>query len=250
MTGKANGPRNQLADNERKLGSEALKGEFVARHLPQSVDLIVACGMPRAGSTWLYNAVRLLMIASGKSVYSCWINDFDINAATRAEVVVVKIHDKSDALSRRARKILTCHRDLRDVARSAVDMEFVPSENVVVPYLRDCIEVHAFWVAKAHMDIRYEGINENAEGLIGEMMEVLGVVPSAAACGGIARSLARLESPAEVGAEGHDSTTLMHVRHRLDGRWGSWEGALGAHTVAAISVEFGEWLSRYGYIVG
>ena len=56
--------------------------------------LILSAGMPRSGSTWLYNAVRLLINSSFglKNNFSCgWIGDW--NDIPKKDVMLIKIHD-------------------------------------------------------------------------------------------------------------------------------------------------------------
>ena len=52
--------------------------------------LILIAGMKRSGSTWMYNAVRLMLKDAGKDVYGCWIDDYD--ESNTAEFHVVKTH--------------------------------------------------------------------------------------------------------------------------------------------------------------
>ena len=41
-------------------------------------QLILSAGIPRSGSTWLYNAARLLLSAGGQdSLEAAWIEDYD-----------------------------------------------------------------------------------------------------------------------------------------------------------------------------
>lgn len=215
--------------------------------LQQDVRVIVVAGMYRSGSTWLYNATRFLAMEAGNRVYSCWVSDFSIEQAAHAELVVVKIHDMSDALATRAWRIVTCYRDLRDVARSAIDMGTVESEEDVIPLLSDCVAQHKFWAQLAHADIRYEDIVGFAQKPLAELQTALDMPISHVACDRIAHALESLEEPNAVGSAGHDASTLMHTRHRFGGYPGRWMGALTSQTIESINTQFAEWLGRHGY---
>lgn len=99
------------------------------------MKVILAAGMVRTGSTWLYNVLRYAYLNAGQRVYGCYASDYVTE--TQADVHVVKIHNYDDELRRRADLIFTCWRDLRDVAASAVRKGWVTGDAAdLVPYLR------------------------------------------------------------------------------------------------------------------
>lgn len=97
--------------------------------------IVLAAGMARTGSTWLYNVLRYAYLNAGRTVYGCYADDY--RPETKADVHVVKVHNYDDELRRRADLIFTCWRDLRDVAASAVRKRWVTgAPEDLVPYLR------------------------------------------------------------------------------------------------------------------
>ena len=75
----------------------------------RSVHLILSAGMPRSGSTWLYNVIRLLISNSPQSVenfISGWVNDFDnvydLKKASYDKYILIKIHNYDEALVNQA----------------------------------------------------------------------------------------------------------------------------------------------------
>eukprot|EP00877_Chromochloris_zofingiensis_P010614 jgi/Chrzof1/5806/Cz16g16160.t1 len=89
-------------------------------------QLIVAAGPERSGSTWLFNAIRLLHKHAQIPLDSYWIhhlNDDKLTArgvgSSKHHTVLVKTHHWSDDWSlQRANHIFTTHRDLRQVLAS------------------------------------------------------------------------------------------------------------------------------------
>ena len=82
--------------------------------------IILSAGMPRSGSTWLYNAARLLLISSssvGNNLSSGWIED--LGTLSKKEVMLIKIHDLPKFLSKKSQIILYSYRDLRDALASS-----------------------------------------------------------------------------------------------------------------------------------
>jgi len=79
--------------------------------------LVVIAGAYRSGSTWMFNAVRLLMEESGRSVGWSgwpWVGD----PMESFDVAIVKEHRYRADLAARADLILTSERDWDDVAES------------------------------------------------------------------------------------------------------------------------------------
>ena len=92
----------------------------------QKGKLITCAGMERAGSTWLFNATRLLLMSSNKYVYGFWIDDFNfakfmLKAKLKSHLLL-KTHKYIDSLEKHSSIILTSIRDLRDVATSLARM--------------------------------------------------------------------------------------------------------------------------------
>ena len=79
--------------------------------------LIVTAGMPRSGSTLLYNTVRLLLERTGKlDIGAGWISDF--NSFKNHDLVILKIHSYEPVIANNAAMILYSYRDIRDALAS------------------------------------------------------------------------------------------------------------------------------------
>ena len=81
--------------------------------------LIIAAGFYRSGSTWQFNALRVICeLHFGKdNVYSCFSDHY--SPETRAEPIhIVKIHKWNEELARQADLVFTTHRNMEDVKGS------------------------------------------------------------------------------------------------------------------------------------
>lgn len=79
--------------------------------------IITIAGIRRSGSTWLYNAVRLLCEHSQKDVVTHnYVPDFeDMNPET---VYIFKMHKFRPAIANRSKIIFTSYRNLPDIKKS------------------------------------------------------------------------------------------------------------------------------------
>ncbi|CAK0798139.1 unnamed protein product [Prorocentrum cordatum] len=128
--------------------------------LPES-QLLLCVGPERSGSTWLYNAVRLLHIESRVPCDSYWIARLTREklaerlAARPPAVVCVKTHDWHagyEDLVGQASRVLLTHRDLRGVCASYRRVKW----DVGIPDAY--VESHMQWRRHHTMDIAFEDI--------------------------------------------------------------------------------------------
>ena len=215
------------------------------RDLLRNRKLVLAAGMYRSASTWLYNAVRLILEATNPNIYAFWIDDFDPERAARSDIFIVKLHDPNEELAFYAWRILTTHRDLRDVARSGRDMGLADSTESMVELLGRCVRNDDFWSARAHFDAAYEDIVSNPGAVVRKVGFTVGRPIQRSMEALIVNKLSSLQTPAN--AITYDKVTLIHPRHRFDGRSGSWRDTIDADTVARIEGEFGWWLKAHSY---
>jgi hypothetical protein len=205
--------------------------------------------MYRSGSTWLYNAVRLVLTrATAPGLAAGLIADKD--TLLIHETPVVKIHAFDEDLAARSGTIvLTSHRDLRDIIASLqrkfkMDFALAP--------LRETVESHARWSAVAAFDLHYEDLLVNRVLQVRKVAEALQLSPA---------TLAQLHFESiseEIDSERfletrracllpYDLTNLLHEGHITDGRHGSWKGYVPDEIVKAIETEFRPWLEARGY---
>jgi hypothetical protein len=202
--------------------------------------------MYRSGSTWLYNAVRLVLEeARVPGVTAGWIADREKILAARHSVL--KIHAYDEKLAEPGNIVLTSHRDLRDIAAS-LSRKF----SFTMETLQETVEAHARWAEVAVYDLRYENLLTDR---MRELRKVAGLLrlpePTVEALP-FESILGKLEgekfTEKRSTAQRFDSVNLLHDGHITDGRHGSWDGALSTESVREIEQKYRPWLTARGYL--
>ena len=207
-------------------------------------NLILCAGIPRSGSTWVYNATRLLFEAAGYITYGCWISEYDPSQSSA--IHVVKIHERNDELANKASAIFTSHRDLRDIAGSAWARKWVTDEPSTMQFVENAVVLHTYWLERGAHDLSYAEISdaplETIKRIAFRLGLVSGVDPSA-----VHDQLVNLPEFSSETRQ-YDPVTLLHRRHRLmGGRSGYFGEVLPPRIVSAIETRFGPWLRKYNY---
>jgi hypothetical protein len=205
-------------------------------------------GMNRSGSTWLFNAVRLLLARAGApDLAAGWVDD-------RAELLrhrtpVLKVHAfDPDLMARRwPCAVLVSHRDPRDVVASmARKFGCEPTADLA----RHIMGEYWRWARHALYDMRYETMMADGPGEVARVARALGLrdVDCAAVLADInALGSDAATQPPTTAADGFDRTSLLHPGHVTDGRHGSWRDQLPPDVAEQIELEFAEWMERRGY---
>lgn len=80
---------------------------------------ILIAGMMHAGSTRIYNLIRILFEKIGDyTIFATWIDDFDINKEYAEDVIICKAHDYDEKIGDLFDKIILPIRDPRDAVIS------------------------------------------------------------------------------------------------------------------------------------
>jgi FkbM family methyltransferase len=215
--------------------------------LSEKTKIVLAAGMRRSGSTWLYHATRLVMELGGGRTCARFIEDLQVGEAATADVVILKVHQPDEALAFRAWRIFTSHRDLRDVARSALDMGIVKDFDTLAAFLKQCIAEHSFWTHRAQMDLRYEDLLAgDTLAVIRSIAAVVEIPLTSEQIRSVGKKVDAIKEPYH---PPYENETHLHPRHRLDSRWGSWIEKLDAATTGKIEAKFENWLERHYYPV-
>lgn len=211
--------------------------------------ICLVTGMARAGSTWLFNAARLLLERAGRSpAAGAWPERAALLAAADC---VVKLHHVDEELAAQADVALTCHRDLRDVVASHYrKFGAKPSEPGAHSLLPEVLQRHDFWEARAGHDMRYEDLIADPVAELGRVAAALGLDPAGLDLATIAAEIAALRhDPARATEYGLDAVNLLLPDHVTDGRHGAWRDTLTADQVKEIEDGWGAWLAARGYAV-
>ena len=205
--------------------------------------IVLAAGMQRSGSTWVFNVARLILKNQNPSLKAAWIDHYVPGAETSA---LLKIHSPDAQWSERAETVLNCHRDLRDVIVSLHDCGWVNKEDkaAALAAAKTAREAHEYWSARSDIDLSYDEIINHS---------VISAQRVAKACGIALNPNEATEIIREVdglvdGVTTYNPENLLHPSHRRDGRLGRWVGNLDAVTAEAIVSENRDWFVRFGYL--
>ncbi len=202
--------------------------------------IILSAGMPRSGSTWLFNAARLLLQAHGDTS-SGWIGDWA--SLPRKPVMLIKVHDYDPFLARHARVILYSYRDIRDALASSKRMFHTEPTLALARHWLDC---DRRWREQATFTLRYESMMVDPSRSIAALARTLhlpGVDPKQ-----VHRQLAQLDyRPDRTEPGTYDHKTLLHPNHITDGRHGAWVGWLNPTLLHQLEDECADWLADNGY---
>jgi len=215
-----------------------MKPEYLAL-LPADKRLIVSAGAPRSGSTALFNILRLLLEQEGGALTTGWIHDL---ADPLEATVLVKVHRWEPALAKRANIALTCHRDLREVARSLARVGRLRNGLEIFDQFGEIVYRHLQWKANAAIDVSYENITNNLSATVMAIARLLGINKNLVDSDAIAKQIYEITPPVTLPeSQPHDLKTLLHKNHR------------SRHPTPPIDIEkdihhrFAAWQTLHGY---
>lgn len=216
------------------------------RRLSAATRIIVSAGMPRSGSTWLFNAARLLLATTqqeGSALSSGWINDW--KQLPQKDILLLKVHTFDKALVRRSSLVLYSYRDVRDAIASTYRKSGItPSMKQARQFLRQ----DGRWRRNADFVMRYEAMLKDPGAVLNDLAIALGLEQlSDTDVAALLDRLNNLEQPA-AGQKYHPET-LVHHRHVTDGGHGSWQQILGTELTDQIERRFRSWFLQNEYPV-
>ncbi|GMH39171.1 hypothetical protein BSKO_07069 [Bryopsis sp. KO-2023] len=140
--------------------------------------LIISAGPERSGSTWLFNAIRLLFKHAKVPLDSFWIHNVtDAKLKARGvgrRNILIKTHHWSDDWDvSQATDIAVMHRDLRGVLSSYMRLGWANS----IP--DSYVSEHFKWAAVCHVDIAFEDLARDGAGrlaLLAQRLDLLSKV--------------------------------------------------------------------------
>jgi hypothetical protein len=202
--------------------------------------IYICAGMPRSGSTWLFNAVRLLLkYAGAPDLAGGYVGQSEELLTHRT--AIIKLHPFHPELAARADVILTTHRDLRDVSAS---MQRHYQDGYSALKMNEWVRSQIKWAQFAAYDLHYERLLSDRLAVIREIAAVLKLP---------APVLGRLDYDAilreidgqKFSRQFSDNTIYDAVNHLHEG---SWPGVVPDEAVASIEREFRGFLVHRGYL--
>ena len=215
-----------------------MKPEVLAA-LPARVRVILAAGAIRSGSTPIFNIARLLLKQAGEPFTAGWIDDI---SELPEETALIKIHEWHPELAERANVVLTCHRDLREVARSLAAIGWLRTGSEAFEQIDNIVRNQTQWKVVAALDIGYENMIRDWNATVAKLASVLGVDESCANFDAIAREVSEMSGPtAFIHGRRYDPITLMHRNHK------SGENVQYSEIEKEIHQRFLRWQLEHGY---
>lgn len=220
------------------------------RNLIQSSNkqiLILSAGMQRSGSTWLYNATRLLLVRSPLTREITgygWIGDLSVLPQKR--IMLIKIHDFSQTILdlQLPTIVLYSYRDLRDaLASSKRKWNQQPSLELADKLIQNDRQ----WRRRAHFIMRYESMMNDQHGTLRELSNMLKINDGDNIKEIIDQIEAlKYENPGTRNPLYH-MENLLHKGHITDGRHGSWKGILDDTLLEQIQTKYRDWFINNDY---
>ncbi|MEP5568773.1 MAG: sulfotransferase domain-containing protein [Halioglobus sp.] len=204
-------------------------------------SLIISAGMPRSGSTWLYNALRLILEESLLEFDSGWFDDKRDQIGIQR--LLIKTHHFEAEFRNQSALIFYSFRDIRDSLASAKRMF---GHDPSLARARLYYENYQTWSKIADYTMKYENMKQSPDETISSICNVLGLTninPDK-----IANRVGRLRhDPKEGHGDRYNPVNLLHKNHITNGEHGSWDDGIPVHLLREIENEFGEWFVKHGY---
>ena len=204
--------------------------------------LVVVAGIPRSGSTWMFNAVKAILETQEQAVVSQWIEE---KRPFSAEAVnLVKVHAPDSELKSEADIVLSSFRDLRDIAASVIAMGWADEGQALGTI--DAIRLaHDFWSSGSVLDVPYEVLKENPFRIVKALASAMGIRLTDCKVSEVVSSIPHTAKA--IGPGGYDPVSLLHERHVNDGTPGRWRYSLSEKLAAGIWLRHSDWLATHGY---
>lgn len=210
--------------------------------------LVLSAGMPRSGSTWLYNALRLMLrhrFPAPGALACAWVGDID-RLAPGAPCRLVKIHEWDPALAAQAGFVAWSYRDLRD-AMASQHRKFGGALDV--SFARYLVEQDASWTARADHVMRYEDMVADPDHELARLAAALQMPDLDLKA--LRRELDGLSYDSEGPRnEAFHELTLLHRGHVTDGRVGSWRNGMPVELERQVVAAHRAWFVDRGYDTG
>lgn len=204
--------------------------------------LILCAGINRSGSSWLFNAVRLLHGEGGLVAHSAWIDEYQ--PTDPRPIHIVKVHTETPALEILQPVIFTTRRDLRDIAASLLRMGWAHSSDDILNALKRIRGLHEHWTEKCNLEIAYEDLVGHEAQHVESLARTCGVPIDRRKAMRVAAAVDAIAAP---DSGNYDRDSLLHPGHRGAGRPGCWRQDLPRELAATIEGAHGDWLRAWGY---
>lgn len=207
------------------------------------MNLVIA-GIPRSGSTRLFNIIRLGMLQNFNKdqINSGWVRAFTHKDGCHN---IIKVHDYDPLWVDYGKHIFTTKRDVRYIASSAYEhkpYDVFKRPDQLVNSMRNVLEKYRTWNEVSDYELVYEDFPDHKERIVAEIFEVIGLPVDVNKL---------LDDLSQIGnSKNHfneDGESLMHIQHFSPNTGLHYTQRLPSDFVAAINEAFMPWLIENGY---
>lgn len=223
-------------------------------------SLVVCAGPERSGSTWLYNAVRLLHLAAKKPCDSYWLAEIseeklrerlDVQPPCVVCIKTHEWHDNYDALLPQHKPLIVLtHRDLRGVCASYQRVKW--QEAIPDRYVAD----HLQWQKRCTLDIAYESFMRDGTLELSRLSKHLGLNLEHSSLCDVQQELSELRRCHLGNAvcqitklwPDHMSSAAKSLQNNANASLDELNKFLDPAYAQVLNVRFQEYQSLYGYV--
>ncbi|WP_375278973.1 hypothetical protein [Alteromonas australica] len=204
--------------------------------------LVLVASIPRSGSTWMFNCIRLIFKLKNIDFYSDWYDSYD--PQNQSPIHLVKLHDPEYYLASLADIVITTRRDVRNSVASLIRMKWLEREEDAIFNVTDRLVnfVHPFWESKSNLEVEYCDLKNAPESVISRVAEKIGLPLNEKQAMTISAQLKNLKPPKKF-----DTETQLHPNHRGESDT-NFTTELSSDIVNMFENKFSHWLKAYGYL--
>ena len=199
--------------------------------------LVVSAGMPRSGSTLLFNIIReILKVEFGSKLASAW--EADVQDLESGEAFLIKTHRVSRLLRFRAQHIFYSYRDVRVAAVSAMRRFEIP---ISLEWMRAEVEEYRKAKEVSRLIFQYEVLRNDPLLIVNQISRSLDIQVDAEE---IVSSALCLHPPT---SSGYSKISLLHNDHMTHTEDEEWREVFPAVLVEQVNNELSWWFRECGY---
>lgn len=205
-------------------------------------ELILSAGMPRSGSTWLYNAMRLMLkTMKGLDLGAGWIQDFQ--SFKNHDTVLMKLHSFEPGVVPKANFVAYSYRDIRD---SLASMKRKFNSKPTIAMADKFIEDDKKWRERANFILKYEDMVGNQGAIINELSEIMKIENIDGVK--IADEINKMNyKSSDNRNQIYNKENLLHDGHITAGHHGSWKEDLSDDFIQEVELKYSDWLRGNNY---
>ena len=229
-----------------------LKQTIRVWHALRSIPLVLSSGMPRSGSTLVYNSILSILIFKHGRVRGGFVNDVSWRSEIQNErLIVLKSHDvKQFGLHLRASKVIYTFRDPR-VALLSQHRKF--GTPLTINHFERTVATMLDAEGIRCLKLKYEDFIADDMSMIEQLSEYFGMpnlTPSDLTEIQAHRN-AQMEQPTDTRFKGMNinSISLQHENHRTFTSNIEWKTEFPTKLIHEINARYSGTLQKYGYEV-